>query len=134
MKSKYVRVMNEWAVKNTQLNSVLSDLYDLENAVLQHPSVDMVGAYTGSYFAFEKMLHKLVDDYTNNYFVCVGLDDDYLRIYELGYINDGITPIHVDIETTMFELMQDGVESMVGQMLEVTTLSDMIDDMKTSNK
>lgn len=134
MKSKYVRVMNEWAVKNTQLNSVLSDLYDLENAVLQHPSVDMVSAYTGSYFAFERMLHKLVDDYTNNYFVCVGLDDDYLRIYELGYINDGITPIHVDIETTMFELMQDGIESMVGQMLEVTTLSDMIDDMKTSNK
>lgn len=134
MESKYVRVNNEWAVKNTQLNAVLSDLCDLENAVLQHPSVDMVDAYTGSYFAFEKMLHKLVDDYTNNYFVCVGLDDDYLRIYELGYINDGINPIHVDVETTMFELMQDGIESMVGQMLEVTTLSDMIDDMKTSNK
>lgn len=132
--SKYVRVMNEWVIKNTQLNSVLSDLYDLETAVLGYPSVDMVSAYTGSYFAFERMLHKLVDDYTNNYFVCVGLDNDYLRIYELGYINDGITPIHVDIETTMFELMQDGIESMVGQMLEVTPLSELIENVKTINK
>ncbi len=132
--SKYVRIVNEWVIKNAQLNAVLSDLYDLEQAVLEHPSVDMVGAYSGSYFAFEKMLHKLVDDYTKNYLVCVGLDDDYLRIYQLGYINDGITPIHVDVETTMFELMQDGIESMVGQMLEVTPLSELIENMKTLNK
>lgn len=131
---KYVRVMNEWMVKDTQLNTVLSDLCDLETAVLGHPSVDMISAYTGSYFAFEKMLHKLVDDYTNNYFVCIGLDDDYLRIYKLGYMNDGITPIHVDIETSMYELIQDGIESMVGQMLEVTPLSELIENMKTLNK
>lgn len=132
--SKYVRVINEWMVKDAQLNAVLSDLVDFEDAVLEQPSVDMIQAYTGSYFAFEKMMHKLVDDYTKNYFVCVGLDDDYLRIYELGYINDGITPIHVDVETTMYELMQDGTESMVGQMLEVTPLSDMIEHIENLNK
>ena len=129
MDSKYVRVSDEWMVKDAQLNAVLSDLCDLEAVVLGHPSVDVINAYTGSYFAFEKMLHKLVDEYTNNYFVCVGLDDDYLRIYKLGYINDGMTPIHVDIETSMYELIQDGVESMVGQMLEVTPLSEMIENM-----
>lgn len=132
--SKCVRVINEWMVKNAQLNAVLSDLVDFEEAVLEQPSVDMMHAYAGSYFAFEKMLHKLVDDFTKNYFVCVGLDDDYLRIYELGYINDGITPIHVDVETTMYELMQDGIESMVGQMLEVTPLSDMIETINSMNK
>lgn len=132
--SKYVRVMNEWLVKDTQMNAVLSDLVDFEAAVLEHPSVDMISAYAGSYFAFEKMLHNLVDDYTKNCFVCVGLDDDYLRIYQLGYINDGITPIHVDVETTMFELMQDGVESMVGQMLEVTPLSELIESIENMNK
>lgn len=132
--SKYVRIINEWLVKNAQLNVVLSDLCDLETAVMEHPSVDMINAYTGSYFAFEKMLHKLVDDYTNNYFVCVGLDDDYLRIYKLGYINDGITPIHVDVNTSMYELIQDGVKSMVGQMLEATPLSELIEKMKNVNK
>ncbi len=132
--SKYVRIINEWLVKNAQLNAVLSDLCDLETAVMEYPSVDMINAYTGSYFAFEKMLHKLVDDYTNNYFVCVGLDDDYLRIYKLGYINDGITPIHVDVNTSMYELIQDGVKSMVGQMLEATPLSELIEKMKNVNK
>ena len=126
--------MNEWMVKDAQMNAVLSDLVDFEAAVLEHPSVDVINAYTGSYFAFEKMLHKLVDDYTNNYFVCVGLDDDYLRIYKLGYINDGITPIHVDVNTSMYELIQDGVKSMVGQMLEATPLSELIEKMKNVNK
>lgn len=126
--------MNEWMVKDAQLNAVLSDLVDFETAVLEQPSVDMINAYTGSYFAFEKMLHKLVDDYTNDYFVCVGLDDDYLRIYKLGYINDGMTPIHVDIDTSMYELIQDGVESMVGQMLEVAPISELIESIANMNK
>lgn len=126
--------MNEWMVKDAQMNAVLSDLVDFETAVLEQPSVDMINAYTGSYFAFEKMLHKLVDDYTNDYFVCVGLDDDYLRIYKLGYINDGMTPIHVDIDTSMYELIQDGVESMVGQMLEVAPISELIESIANMNK
>lgn len=52
--SKYVRVINEWMVKDAQLNAVLSDLVDFEDAVLEQPSVDMIQTYTGSYFAFEK--------------------------------------------------------------------------------
>lgn len=126
--------MNEWMVKDAQMNAVLSDLVDFEAAVLDHPSVDVINAYTGSYVAFEKMLHKLVNDYTNNYCICVGLDDDYLRIYKLGYINDGMTPIHVNVDTSMYELIQDGVESMVGQMLEVAPLSELIEKMKNLNK
>ena len=59
-----------------------------------------------------------------------------LYYYLFFYVNrEKVQKAWVDVKVvTYYELMQDGIESMVGQMLEVTPLSDMIESIANMNK
>lgn len=123
-----VIVKNEWFNTDKELVSVVRQLRNLRQALVKFDSLEAYESYCKCYSEMNSLLRQVIKEETPNVVMCKEFNG-ICWILELDYLEDGDSPLELVSWPTINELKAEGIDTLIGQRVEVSRLDDVLDEI-----